>query len=362
MSCLLLEVINTPERMKALSPSEWDVLIPQARTASMLAALYLCAEDAGLQEYLPPRPGTHLFSSWVVHEKQRRSLEYELKWLLRAFAEAGERLVLLKGAAYILADLPAASGRLISDIDLLVPQARIDTVEQVLGEFGWKSGDMDPYDERYYRKWGHEIPPMGHQSRGSTLDVHHTILRPTARPEPDVEKLFGAVREVRPGVYVLSPADMVIHSATHLFHEGEFHRGLRDLLDLDRLLRHFGENEPEFWQQLPGRAQELDLIESLYYALHYVRHFYATPIPESVLQAADAGKPGSLMSSVMDFLFMRALMPDHPSCNRRFTGLARFCLYVRSHHLRMPMWQLLPHLVRKAWMKRVKVKSEDDDV
>ena len=44
----------------------------------------------------------------------------------------------------------------------------------------------------------------------------------------------------RPGFAVLAPEDMVLHSATHLFNEGEFDRGLRDLNDLDLLLREFG--------------------------------------------------------------------------------------------------------------------------
>jgi len=27
-------------------------------------------------------------------------------------------------------------------------------------------------------------------------------------------------------------------------------------------------------------------------------------------------------------------------------------LYIRSHYLRMPLYLLLPHLLRKAWMRR----------
>ena len=40
-------------------------------------------------------------------------------------------------------------------------------------------------------------------------------------------------------------------------------------------------------------------------------------------------------------------MPD-----ARWTGLARWLLYVRSHYLRMPLSLVVPHLVRKAWMQR----------
>jgi hypothetical protein len=34
------------------------------------------------------------------------------------------------------------------------------------------------------------------------------------------------------------------------------------------------------------------------------------------------------------------------------TALALNLLYLRSHYLRMPLYLLLPHLCRKAWMNR----------
>ncbi len=50
----------------------------------------------------------------------------------------------------------------------------------------------------------------------------------------------------------------------------------------------------------------------------------------------------------MDFLFLRALMPDHESCNDRWTGFARWLLFIRSHWLKMSWYQLIPHLLRKS--------------
>jgi hypothetical protein len=54
----------------------------------------------------------------------------------------------------------------------------------------------------------------------------------------------------------------------------------------------------------------------------------------------------------MDFLFLRAFRPDHPQCKLPYTGLALNLLYLRSHLLRMPLYLLLPHLTRKAWMRQ----------
>jgi len=54
----------------------------------------------------------------------------------------------------------------------------------------------------------------------------------------------------------------------------------------------------------------------------------------------------------MDGLFLRGLAPDHPSCDRPLTRAARWLLYARAHKLRMPLHLLIPHLVRKAIMRR----------
>jgi 3-hydroxyacyl-CoA dehydrogenase len=56
---------------------------------------------------------------------------------------------------------------------------------------------------------------------------------------------------------------MVLHSATHLFFEGELRHGLRDLVDLDDLVRHFAAQDASFWQRLVARAFEMDLARPL---------------------------------------------------------------------------------------------------
>ncbi len=256
----------------------------------------------------------------------------------------------------MIADLPVGRGRLITDIDILVPHSRIDEVEKALNDSGWESSHVNSYDDRYYRKWGHEIPPLTNRKRGTTLDVHHNILPPTAGPNVNAHLLFDRLIEVKPGIFALSWQDMVIHSATHLFHEGEFHHGLRDLWDLDRMLRDFPGRDPQFWNGLVSRARELELQASLYHGLAYAQQIFGTPLPDGIVE--DAGNRSSLLRRpVMDFLFLRALRPDHPQCKLPYTGLALNLLYLRSHFLRMPLYLLLPHLARKAWIRQF----NDDD-
>jgi len=333
-----------------------QLLLSQGRIARLLASLTYELQDSGIYDDLPPAVSRHFLTAQLVHEKQRRDLAYDCENIRLALEGAGEKLVLLKGAAYLQAGLPFSRGRLITDIDIIVPHRSLGAVEAALHAAGWAGGDISPYDDRYYRNWGHEIPPLTHLKRDTTLDVHHNILPPTAGPNVNAELLFEGLIEVKPGIFTLSLQDMVIHSATHLFHEGEFHHGLRDLWDLDRMLREFPGREPRFWDELISRARELQLLDSLFHGLNYAHQVFGTPLPDHTL--ADAGNwPRLLRKPVMDFLFLRAFRPHHPKCELPFTALALNLLYVRSHYLRMPLYLLLPHLARKAWMRHTQKKE-----
>ena len=355
---LLLRVLRAPRLMGELSVPEWDLLLRQALAANLTASLYCMADELDLLAQVPPQPRRHLAWAGALIRRHGGGVRFEVARIGAALDKLGLDLILLKGAAYAMAGLPPARGRLFSDIDILVPRAVIAEVESYLMRAGWMSTHHDAYDQRYFRQWMHEIPPMQHMHRGSVIDVHHAIVPLTAALHPDPDKLRANARLV-PGharLRVLAPTDMVLHSATHLFHDGEFDKGLRDLLDLDRLLRHF-DAEPAFWAQLPSRAVEMELARPLFYALRHCQRLLGTPVPQQVTAALAPAAPGRLVLALMDALLGRALLPMHASCADRFTGLAHTLLYIRGNWLRMPPFLLARHLFHKAF---ISPKSNQD--
>jgi hypothetical protein len=255
----------------------------------------------------------------------------------------------LKGAAYVMADLPAAHGRIVSDVDILVPKERLADVERAFLDTGWKPLNENEYDDHYYRQWMHELPPLRHGARETCVDVHHTILPPTGRLHPDPRKLLEAARPLAGcGFYVLAPEDMVLHSAAHLFQDGDLAGGLRDLVDLDSMFRHFGASEAGFWDRLVPRARELQLQRPLFYALRFTHRLLKTPIPSSVMAKAAVDGPRWPVSPLMDFLVRRALLPPECDGTTVTAVLSRWLLYVRSHWLKMPPLLLMRHLAYKA--------------
>jgi hypothetical protein len=348
----LLRGLVDPESLRTRSPAQWDVLLRQAAETQVLGRLHaLLAERGGLAG-LPDKVSERLDAARVLVEQQHRLISWELVRLRRALAHLGVPLVLLKGAAYLEAGLPPARGRLFSDVDLLVPERDLGAVEQALRKQGWEVVELDAYDERYYRVWSHELPPLKHRDRHVVVDVHHNILPPTGRLHPDPARLLAAARPVPGSAFrVLAPADMALHTCSHLFQSGELHAAVRDLVDLDALLRHFGRS-PGFWEVLLERGRELGLGRLLFYGLRHASRLLATPVPAAILAGAAAAAPPRLVLAAMDAVVTRAVVPPDPDARARGAAVARWLLFVRYHWLRMPPLLLARHVLHKALARR----------
>lgn len=347
---MLEKILLQPSLSLQLSLTEWDHLISAARAGQLLARLAWLIRSHGLAPGLPEQIADFLLAHEALADAQHEAVRIEANEIGHALARSGSPVIFLKGSAYVLSNHPASQGRLLGDIDIMVPRARIEDVELMLKLGGWSNAHHSAYDQRYYRQWMHELPAMIHRTRGVVLDVHHTILPPTSRARVDAAKLF---RDARPidglfNAYVLSESDSLIHCATHLFHEGEFEKGLRDLHDFHVLLGaaiEHGLDEACFAE----RAIELDLAWPVYLALRYnQRIFNVSAATEATRRLQKACSPSLLRLAVMDSLYQRALPAHSPHTAGAATGFAQWLLFVRSHWLRMPPHLLTYHLSRKA--------------
>ncbi len=347
----LLGALRRPETVLALDTAGWNVLLREARRLDLSSRLAVSLGDRDGEPPLPDKVREHLAGARAVAAQHERIVRWEVDRIRHALRDLELSPVLLKGAAYLLAGLPPARGRLVGDVDILVPESRIQEVERALLEGGWEPVKLDPYDQRYYRTWMHELPPLRHRERRIVVDVHHRILPRTGKLHPDPRKLLEGARQVgADGTRVLCPEDMVLHGAAHLFQDGDLAGGLRDLLDLDDLLRCFSGRDPGFWDRLAARGRDLGLGRPLFYALRFSSSMLGTPVPDESRFTRD-GRPPWPLTPVMDALATRALLPDESG--KRGVAAARWLLYVRSHWLRMPFWLLGSHLTRKFFHRLV---------
>jgi hypothetical protein len=346
---LLVDTLREPERARAYGIRDWETLVWQSRAAELMAQLHAALDGADALGAAPPAARRHLELAGSVAAKHALAVKCELREIQEALEPLGIPVLLLKGAAYCALGHPASRGRLFNDIDLLVPRQALPEAEKRLLWAGWLPAHTNAYDDRYYREWMHEIPPMEHKHRATVLDVHHTILPPTSGIRPDPRQFFDAALPLT-GEFsffsVLGHTDMVIHSACHLFF-GEFHKGLRDLHDLHRLLSDFAADS-KFWSALTDRAAHLGLSLPVLDALTQCQRLYRTAVPVETLQALRQVQTSPFPRALREWMFEHALRPVHGSAFGPSTGLAHRMVFVRSHWLRMPLPLLAYHLSHKA--------------
>jgi len=337
-----------------LNEAQWSDLLSEARRLGLIGRLAECL--AARKHDLSQKVRDQLEAAQRIADKHRTTLAWEIERVGATLAPLDIPVVLLKGAAYLARGLPPSRGRFASDIDILVPEDRIGAVEEQLLQAGWLTIQTDDYDQRYFRDWMHEIPPLRHALRNTTIDVHHTILPPTSRLSRGLSsrQLFDRAKPLGRGpLATLCDEDMVLHSAAHRFSEGEHQRALRDLIDIHDLIEHFSAAAPTFWVTLIDRARELGLERPLYYAVHFCERLLGTRAPAAhALQIEDFAPPAPLRR-LMDAIVPTAFLAADPGVRER---TALWALYARGHYLRMPWSLLIPHLARKA-VRRLREKG-----
>ncbi len=334
---------------------QWDaergsLLLAEARASRLLGRVAHLLAGSPQAGALAPHLQAQLSAAAIHANRFRQDVWRELDAVEQALSGLRTPVILLKGASYVLLGLPAAQGRVFNDIDILVAKNQMPCAEAALMLGGWAIGKLDAYDQRYYRQWSHEIPPMTHLRRGTTLDLHHSLVMPTCRVQVDSSRMIAAAVPVRgSGLWWrLQDEDMVLHAASHLMLNSEFDRGLRDIGDIDLLYRHFTSLSLDFPARLVARAHELGLAPMLTQVLWLASVFFKTPLPPHLLP---------IENSLFLRLVARAASTRHPDTRPAGQSWADLALLLREMYLRLPNRLLLVHLLHKMSFSFSKVEK-----
>lgn len=317
----LVRALADPQSVLSLDDAGWTALLCMAKAERLDGTLAHRLDGMPV----PARAAEVLVTARMNAAAARTRVLWEVEMARRALAPLGVPVVLLKGSAFLAAGLEAGRGRLVGDLDILVPSEALSQVEAALIDAGWEWLKADAYDQHYYRTWMHELPPLIHRDRDAMIDVHHTILPLTSRPTPDSTAMIAESVPLENGLRILCPEDMVIHAAAHLFADGDLSGGLRNLWDIWCLT---GELEQE---RLHARAR-----------MHGLRRETGRSIR---LAGALFGHHSHSVKGSDRFYCARLLARD--GWGRETNKSLRFAFYLRSHLIRMP----LPLLLRHLWIK-----------
>lgn len=277
-------------------------------------------------------------------EFDHRMLVFEMNRIERAIEGTCLSPVLLKGATYVATKSKAAKGRRVSDIDILVSATDLNEIEKSLQAAGWEADEAtdNPYDQAYYRDHMHELPPLRHRTRGNIIDVHHQLLPKTARYALNhAQMIEDAVPLPNSKLRVFGRKDVFIHSCAHAFADGALDTPLRTCVELYYLFLDLDQEEVS---QLADRAKALGGTWPVAIACWWIAKIFLLDAANHVARQLRHPTRGIALKWAI-----QSKLKDGYTA-----PLAKFYMYVRSHYLRMPLYLLIPHLMKKAFKWRPK--------
>ncbi|WP_414828092.1 nucleotidyltransferase family protein [Alteromonas sp. H39] len=344
-----IAILINPTLGKSFSLAQWRDAILFFRHAKLLATLYyrIVECDVDLYQSLPEKVRRHLYSAWVYAARQKLQTDYEVRQLTTLLNASDVKPIFLKGAAYAAEGLNASNGRVMSDLDILVARDQLAEAEKAFVDDHWQVKPLSDYDEKYYREFAHEIPPLFNPITETTVDLHHNLYLPISGRAPKIELFLARTRETATDITVFEAEAMVLHSCIHLILNEDFSGALRDLFDIHLLCEEF--DSAEFHTSLFELAKSAGLLLELYYCLALRAHVFKHRSPLlSKLEALSVTK--KLTTRFTLVLLKQAIVPAHFTTETWKRRLSRFAIYIRGHYLKMPLRRLSVHFLIKAYV------------
>ena len=338
-------IIAAPKQVQQLSASDWEILLWVLDTARLEAWLNAQLEPIGLKDSLPATVQTRLDSAMIYAERQQKQVRYECEIISSLLSEKRITPLFLKGAAYVISAEFNSAGRICSDIDALVKQDELDVAERQLKMNMWLSQDVDDYDDKYYREYAHEIPPMMQAERGTVLDLHHNLFLPVSGRAPKIEQFWATTTTNDNGLSTLKPAAALVHSMIHLLMNEEVTYGLRDCLDMQSIIDTH--NSESFWLEVSTLVVDNDFTHEYQLLLLLLDSLFSRETVKQQILAQQI--TADTKTRFWLWCYRKAVMPDHPHLCNRYAGVARAAVYCRGHSQKMPLATLLKHSTVKLY-------------
>lgn len=303
------------ESRSDLSPTYWARVVAVGRHNKMPTLLHQALSGAGLLPQLPPAARADLDAAVALFQQRADGYAGALAPFLRAAADQGIEVVVLKGLALSIDIYGDPALRPGGDIDLLVRRQRVAECLEILeslGQYRWNQ----LRDDRYYDR--HHL----HQTRGRLdtriwYEIHWALDHPYTLLTIDYEAMLDRAspgRLLDEPVRNLSLPDLLLSLVVHLVKHAVYltsAAGRPDLpriiladgmlmyyLDVAEVVGRFG---PAIdWPATVDLAGEWGVAAALGAVLGVCHDYLGAAVPERVLAALPVTPPGRLRAALMN--------------------------------------------------------------
>lgn len=246
--------------IRTLGAEAWVDLIALAHRHRLVPALHEALSAVGPAATVPAEVRAHAAEIATLNEERNRAIREEIRLAVRALNAAGLEPVLLKGAAALLPGPGAVPGRMVGDIDLLMPAGRGGDAMAALGDAGFHPTSSYPASS-------HAVADLERPGGPSSIDLHRALLDPPFQHLLPVAEAIGRAAPLDAAEMrgcLLAPCDRALHTLLHaqILSGGYYNRHLN--LGAARELALFGDQikwaEIEAWA---GRHRMRPVLDSM---------------------------------------------------------------------------------------------------
>jgi hypothetical protein len=236
---------SCPPQMQ-LARLPWVEIVGLANWHQVTPALWCGLRSRGIEKELPAEAQeflSYLHAQNVYRNDHLRRQIIETAWALNAI---GVEPLLLKGGAYLLLDLFGdPGGRILSDVDLLVPAEQLQQSWDTLLRLGYAADSEEI--ERFTNRNHHHLASLSRPGDHASIEIHHRPLHDRADVFLTAEQIWQRsvpLETAGARLRVPDPTSLVLHNILHSqivdFHHGKGLACLRHLHDLANIQHRFG--------------------------------------------------------------------------------------------------------------------------
>lgn len=273
---------------------DWRRLLELAERHRLTALLAHHLSREGLREHLPSDVAENLRSAYRQNAARNLRGRFELRRVLREFAEHEIRCVVLKGASLLESLYSDLALRHLSDLDLMVGEQDLERSYDLVQDLGYR-----PYVSR--EKQAQEKARHRHYPRligvddGLPIELHRHLMWRESLLYFDVGPLWQRAREttiVGQPALVLAPEDLLAHLCLHFFVDARSYypsRGaLMKLVDISETIRRAEAGLD--WTRFVRNVDDWGLGVVVGCVLLTVERLLGTATPKSVLEALGSSR------------------------------------------------------------------------
>jgi hypothetical protein len=277
---LLFKILNKnnslEELLQGLTSEDWTLVVHSAREHGLGLLLYQRLSQA--KGLIPVSIYKHLRELFLRATARNMVMQHHAGNVLRNLRDRELEVIVLKGLYLAESVYSAIGARTFGDIDLLLRRAELPVALEVMRSIGYEiSTWYDPDDPNRDIK---HLPPLVKQG-SPIIELHWTILEEEEPFSIDVEGMWArSVAAEIAGVAVrgLSLEDFILHLSMHLTYQHRLAAGVRNLYDIDAVIRKGGVD----WTRLLTTAREWGAERVIWLTLRLLQEIAGTPLPSEV--------------------------------------------------------------------------------